>query len=163
MTQVIVSKVIEEMSLLQNRQFCSSRWRFAAVSSEPLNLLMIGRIRNVPVGTIGLTQLVVIKGIVEMYFLKSGTIGSWRSPSLRYRDFQRLPPPGQLPVDAAWDFDDRPTHNRIGAELQVMVVQQVLTDHRDLQLGARFPGDTHVHLDVVPRSEERRVGKECRL
>ena len=53
--------------------------RRAVVSHDVLDVLMIGRVQKVPVGTIGLTQLIVSKGIAEMYFLKSGTIGSFLS------------------------------------------------------------------------------------
>ncbi len=57
----------------------------------------------------------------------------------------RLPLPGKLPVYAA--FNRHVTRTR--AELEVIVVQQVLADDGELEMARGLPAEAQVHFDIV--------------
>src|SRR5262245_28948473 len=63
--------------------------------------------------------------------------------SLRIRRLA-LPLVSNLAINSALQFDARTSQQRAGAELRMMVVEQVLTDHRNLEVLSRLPGQASV-------------------
>lgn len=62
---------------------------------------------------------------------------------------------GKLAIDSPLDFDHRAPHERAGSEFGVMIVEQVLADHGNLEVRARLPRDPRIHGEIASDSRSK--------